>query len=74
MRLSVNYQNVNKYTVPDVLPLEVIYEVIQRVGKAKYISLFDARSGYNQLTVKLGLRDLSVILVSLSTLIVVRLE
>ena len=52
VRICVNYQYVNKFTVPDVLPLPNISEVIQRVGKAKYISLFDARSGYHQLPVK----------------------
>jgi hypothetical protein len=52
VRICVNYQYVNKFTVPDVLPLPNISEVIQRVGNAKFISLFDARSGYHQLPVK----------------------
>jgi hypothetical protein len=53
VRICVNYQYVNKYTVPDVLPLADISEVVQRVGRSNFISLFDARSGYHQLPVKI---------------------
>ena len=52
VRVCVNYQYVNRYTIPDVTPLADIAEVIQRVGRSHYISLFDAKSGYHQLPVK----------------------
>ena len=52
VRVCVSYQYVNKFTIPDVLPLSNISEVIQRVGKANFISLFVERSGYHQLPVK----------------------
>lgn len=52
IRICVNYQYINKFTIPDVISLADISEVIQRVGKSNNISLFDARSGYHQLSVK----------------------
>jgi hypothetical protein len=51
VRITVNYQYVNAHTVPDV-PLPNTAEVIQKVGRAKYISLFDATSGYHHCAVK----------------------
>ena len=52
VRICVNYQYVNKFTIPDVLPLADIAEVIQKVGRSKYISLCDAKMGYHQIMVK----------------------
>ena len=52
VRLAVNYQYLNKYTVPDVLPLPDIAQVIQKVGAYRYISLFDATSGYHQCSIR----------------------
>ena len=48
VRIAVNYQYVNSHTVPDVTPLICISEVIQQVGRAKYISVFDATAGNHQ--------------------------
>jgi len=44
----VNYQYVNHYTVPGQIPLPDVAEIIQKVGQAKYISVFDATKGYHQ--------------------------
>jgi hypothetical protein len=52
VRLAINYQYVNKHTTPDVLPMSDISEVIQRVGKARYITCCDAKSGYWQCPVR----------------------
>jgi hypothetical protein len=54
VRLTVNYQYLNKSTVPDVslLPLPEISQVLQKVGSARYISLFDATSGYHQCPIR----------------------
>jgi len=52
VRIAVNYQYVNSHTVPDVTPLTSISEVIQQVGRAKKISVFDATAGYHQCPVK----------------------
>jgi hypothetical protein len=52
VRLTVNYQYLNKYTVPDVLPLPDVSQILQKVGSARYISLFDATSGYHQCPIR----------------------
>jgi len=52
VRLAVNCQYLNKYTVPDVLPLPDVSQVIQKVGAYRYISLFDATSGYHQCPIR----------------------
>ena len=48
IRLAVDYRYVNKYTIDSHQPLEYIPDVIQKVGNAKFISVFDAKSGYWQ--------------------------
>jgi transposase InsO family protein len=52
VRLAVDYRYVNKYTIGDAFPMPEIAEVIQRVGRAKFISTFDAKSGYWQTPVR----------------------
>jgi len=52
VRLAVNYQYLNKYTVPDVLPLPDISQVIRKVGAYRYISPVDATSGYHQCPIR----------------------
>jgi len=44
--VCVNYQYVNQYTVPDQIPLPDVAEIIQKMGRAKFISVFDATKGY----------------------------
>ena len=48
VRVCVNYQYLNKYTVPDQITLPDISTIIHRIGNARYISKFDAPSGYHQ--------------------------
>ena len=48
IRVCVNYQYLNKFTVPDQIPLPDIVTIIHRIGKANFISKFDAPSGYHQ--------------------------
>jgi hypothetical protein len=52
VRITVNYQYVNKFTVPDVIPLPDVGHIIQKMGRARYISVYDARSGYHQCPVR----------------------
>jgi len=68
VRLAIDYRHVNKYSAGDCFPTPDIPDVLQKVGKARYISCFDARSGYWQLPVKKESRTrlLSVMLVYLS--------
>ena len=46
LRLAVDNRYVNKYTVPTVSNIGDIGELIQSVGQSRYISVFDANSGY----------------------------
>jgi len=50
--ISIDYRHVNKYSAGDCFPTPDIPDVLQKVGKSRYISCFDARSGYWQLPVK----------------------
>ena len=51
IRLCVNYKDVNSVTVPDRYPMARIDDLIQKVGKAKYISTLDNTAGYWQIPV-----------------------
>jgi hypothetical protein len=52
IRTCVDYRFVNKFTQNSASILEDISTIIQEVGKAHYISKFDANSGYYQCPVK----------------------
>jgi hypothetical protein len=52
VRLAVDYRYLNRYTIPDAFPVPDIQEVIQRIGRARYISVFDASAGYWQTPIK----------------------
>jgi len=46
VRLACDYRYVNSFTVADVFPLCTVDEMIRKVGRGRYISLFDAKSAY----------------------------
>jgi hypothetical protein len=48
LRLAVNYRFINSHTVVDPYPVPDINEIIQRVGKSRWISTFDSTSAYWQ--------------------------
>ena len=48
VRLAVDYRYVNRFTEGDAFPVQDISSLIQRIGKAKYITTCDAKSGYYQ--------------------------
>jgi len=52
VRLAIDYQCVNKFTVADAYPIPDLADIIQEVGKARLISTFDATKGYYQTPVK----------------------
>jgi len=54
VRLAVDYRYVNRYTVADAFPVPDISDVLQKIGNAKYISVFDAASGFWQMPIKPG--------------------
>ena len=43
---------VNSFTVVDVFPLCIVDEMIHKIGRGRYISLLDAKSGYWQFLVR----------------------
>ena len=51
VRLAVDYRYVNKFTRGDAFPIQDISSLIQRIGRAKYITTCDAKSGYYQTSV-----------------------
>jgi len=52
VRLAVDYRYVNKYTIGDSYPTPTIDDIVQRMGKARYLSSFDARGAYWQCKVR----------------------
>ena len=46
VRLAINYQYLNRYTIPDEYPVRDISSLVQNVGPAGFISTFDAKSAY----------------------------
>jgi hypothetical protein len=51
VRVAIDYRYVNNFTEPSVAPLEDMAEIIQKVDASKFISLFDAKSGFHQFRV-----------------------
>jgi len=51
VRLACDYRYVNSFTIADAFPLCTIDEMIRKVGRGRYISVFDAKSGYWQFLV-----------------------
>jgi len=59
VRLACDYRYVNSFTVADGVPLCTVDEMILKVGRGRYMSLFDAKSRYWQFLVRqrtVGLR------------------
>jgi hypothetical protein len=52
VRLAIDYRFVNLHSCGDAFVMPHLLDSIQRVGTARYISVFDARSGYWQLGMK----------------------
>jgi len=50
-RLTIDYRYLNKYCLGDAYPMPDIADLLQQVGKAKYISAFDVKGTYWQIPV-----------------------
>lgn len=48
-RLVVDFRKINEKTIKDKYPLPLISEVLDSLGKAKYFSSLDLKSGYHQI-------------------------
>ena len=47
-RLCVDYRNLNRIIILDPFPLPLIEELLDSLGKARYISTLDLLNGYHQ--------------------------
>jgi len=52
VRLAVDYRYVNRHTTADAYPLPDVADIVQEVGKARFISTFDDAKGYSQTAVR----------------------
>ena len=52
MCLVVDYRYVNRYSVADTYPFPDVADIVQEIGKARFISTFDATKGYYQTAVR----------------------
>jgi hypothetical protein len=52
VRLAIDYRYLNKFSVGDAYPTPDTADVLQRVGRAKFTSTYDAQCGYWQIGVK----------------------
>jgi len=51
IRLACDYRYLNSHTIGDAFPMQNLTDVMHRVGRAWWITICDARSGYWQLDV-----------------------
>ena len=54
IRLAVNYSYVNSFTRNDPFPVPYIDSILNRIGKSKLYSSFDASQGYFQTPIRAG--------------------
>jgi len=52
IRVACEYRYLNSYTIGDAFPVPNLSDALDRVGRARYTSVCDAKSGYYQLLVK----------------------
>ena len=53
LRLAIDYRGLNAVSAPATLhPIPVIDDLIDRLAKAKYFTVLDAKSGYHQMPLK----------------------
>ena len=52
VRIAYDYRYLNTYTVGDALPMATVNDTLNKLGFAKYISTFDAKSAYWQIPIR----------------------
>ncbi|KAH8236313.1 hypothetical protein KR032_000351 [Drosophila birchii] len=50
MRLELDFRKLNERTIPDRYPMPNISMILGNLGKAKYFTTLDLKSGYHQIT------------------------
>lgn len=58
-RLVVEFRALNKKIIPDKYPLPRIDEILDQLGRARYFSVIDLVSGFHQISLHPGSRDLT---------------
>ena len=51
-RMVIDYRKLNTVTIPDRYPIPEINEVLYNLGKNKYFTLLDLKSGFHQIPLK----------------------
>jgi len=52
VRIACDYRYLITYTVGDAFPIATVNDTLNKLGCAKYISTFDAKSGYWQIPIR----------------------
>ena len=64
LRLAIDYRGLNSVSVPATLhPIPRMDDLYDRLGKARYFSILDAKSGYHQLPLKEGESELTAFVI-----------
>ena len=52
IRIACDYRYLNSFTVGGAFPMSTIEDVLRKIGSGRFISVFDAKSGYWPVPVK----------------------
>ena len=64
IRLAIDYRDVNSASLPaTVHPIPIIEDLLDRLSKAKYFSVLDAKAGYHQMPLKKEESEISAFVV-----------
>jgi len=58
-RLVIDYRQINKKLLSDKFPLPRIDDILDQLGRAKYFSCLDLMSGFHQIELEKGSRDIT---------------
>jgi hypothetical protein len=59
LRFCVNYRAVNARSKKDVYPLPLIFETLDRFGKAKLFTKLDVRNAFHQIRINPGFKEIT---------------
>jgi len=58
-RLVIDYRQINIKLLSDKLPLPIIDDILDQLGRAKYFSCLDLMSGFHQIELERSSRDIT---------------